>query len=111
MSSLPELLLSEEQEMCIQAMRSEVEQYIYGGRFGRRQETLQKLDTDDMELDEPADDEFGEEADKASEHGDLSEAQEASLGIPFLSSEGKGCRLDMHDPESGLAMTPEEVNE
>lgn len=79
MSSLPELLLSEEQEMSIQAMRPEVEQYIYGGRFGRRQETVQKLDADDMKPEETGDDEFGEDPDKASEHGDPSEAQEASL--------------------------------
>ncbi|CAK1357480.1 uncharacterized protein RHO25_008400 [Cercospora beticola] len=55
-SSLPTLLLSREQEISIQCMRSEVELYLYRQKHGKSQQSVEDMGEEEMEDETPEDD-------------------------------------------------------
>ncbi|PPJ51287.1 hypothetical protein CBER1_08924 [Cercospora berteroae] len=85
-SSLPTLLLSREQEISIQCMRSEVELYLYRQKHGKSQQDVEDMGEEEMEDETPEDDD---------EDDDLQAAIMASMtsfgaGPPRIFHEGNG---------------------
>ena len=95
-TSLPTLLLSDDQEKFISSMRQEVEDYIFAQKYGKTLQNVEKFGESDMEVDGAFEGDFGSDDDSGFAR-DLKRAMDASLDTISRADTGKRRKMELDD--------------